>query len=145
MKELIISQISLSPTSSPSMTGPRSMSPRGRHLFHLLTPLSTLLPSPIKITVSDHDMGNWLLGDQQLEMARKAINKGKYLTEADLKVFENKNARGEVKGMMSACGRWSRGYNVTLWKQRGRAPIPEIEGELSLGFEGDIELGRRGL
>jgi hypothetical protein len=79
-------------------------------------------------------MGNWMLGDEQLRMARNAVQRKRYLSESDLKLFENKQARGEVKGMMSACGKGTSGWNVTIAKQRGLEMPNEQRGELFSGL-----------
>lgn len=125
-----ISQISLSPTAQPQLTGNRATSARGKLLFSLLSPLAPLLPAPLKITVSDHDMGNWLLGADYLEAARQAIKRGKYLSPREISRYERREGWGKVKGMMGACAVGSKGWNVSLDRQNGVDVDGGQEGEL---------------
>ena len=135
------SQISLSPTGTPSMTGPRAHSPRGTHLFHLLASISNLLPEPVKITVSDHDMGNWLLSEPLLEAAKRAVSKGRYLDTVELTALEKKD-KGSVKGILGACSRTSPGWAAGLRQQRGVTTKATNAGQLDLPYVPDCEMCR---
>lgn len=88
------------------------------------------MPDPIKITVSDHDLGDQMIGDDQYRIASRAIQQKRYMTKAELRLFEDVEARGEAKGMMSACAKGSLGWNVTVAKQRGEVILDPLAGEL---------------
>lgn len=74
-------------------------------------------------------MGNWMIGDDQYKIANQAIEHKRFLTSAELQLFEDKQARGAAKGLMSACGKGSLGWNVTIAKQRGQVVPPKLDGE----------------
>ncbi|GFZ45441.1 hypothetical protein JCM24511_03167 [Saitozyma sp. JCM 24511] len=114
-------KISLSPSGEATISGERASSSRGRHLRDLLAPLAELLPTEITITVSDHDLGSWLLGDDQRQAALKAARKGRYLSEASLKGFEQRNGRVAAPGLVSACPEGSSAWNRSLGLQDNMA------------------------
>lgn len=64
--------------------------------------------------MSDHDLGSWLLGDDQRQAALKAARKGRYLSEASLKGFEQRNGRVAAPGLVSACPEGSAAWNRSL-------------------------------
>lgn len=128
--ELKCSRITLDPD-NVRITGDRSLSPRGLLLLRLVTPLAPLLPrssdgSPISIQVSDHDLGSWIPGADQMKAIGKAIKQGRYMTEEELAPYEKQEGRGPVKGLFSACPVDSPGWQAGL--KRGISefvPIPE--------------------
>ncbi|WWD18275.1 hypothetical protein CI109_102725 [Kwoniella shandongensis] len=104
-------QITLSPTAASSLYGERKISARPRLLFSLLEPIAQHLPADVTFTMSDHDLGSWILGDDQKQAALAAVREGRYLSEADLKPFEKREGRQPVKGLVSACPEGSPGWN----------------------------------
>jgi hypothetical protein len=100
----------LSPTSKSSISGERGTSSRQVDLFDLLEPIAQYLPKPIEIHVSDHDMGSWLLGEDQRLAAEEAVREGRYLTTAELKALEKREGRRPVNGLLSVCPEDSIGW-----------------------------------
>ncbi|WVQ80599.1 hypothetical protein IAT38_002704 [Cryptococcus sp. DSM 104549] len=113
------SQITLSPDSASSLYGERAHSARPRLLFNLLEPIAQFLPAELTLSLSDHDLGSWLLGDDQKQAALTAIKEGRYLSEEDLKPYEKREGRMPVKGLVSACPVGSRGWNRGVAKRDG--------------------------
>lgn len=130
--EHVRSQIRLSPTRSSSLHGKRAHSDRAKAIYRLVSPLAPLLPADIDITISDHDMGGSILGDDQRRAAMKAITEGNYLSPKELKAFQKKNGRREVEGLVSACPEGSLAWNRSLALQAGEE-VPDLpkEGENS--------------
>lgn len=54
------------------------------------------------MTVSDHDLGSWILGDDLRVAAMRTIARGKYFTNGVLKAYE-KTFRNEYSGLTAAC------------------------------------------
>ncbi|WVN88726.1 uncharacterized protein L203_103939 [Cryptococcus depauperatus CBS 7841] len=104
------SQITLSPTGASTLYGERAHSARPRLLFQLLEPIAQLLPAEISFSLSDHDLGSWLLGDDQKQAALIAIKEGRFLTEEELKGYEKREGRMPVKGLVSVCPPGSPGW-----------------------------------
>lgn len=99
------SHISVGPDGQSSLTGERSNHPRAKQLFNLVLPLQHMLPSHVDIHVSDHDLGSWILGDDQRDLALTRIqtamredltglNSVKFLTPNELKRLENRKRNG---------------------------------------------------
>ena len=99
------SHITVGPTVEPSLSGERSTAPRAKQLFNLLLPLAHLLPTDISIHASDHDLGSWILGDDQRQLAltrintaKKAdgtgLNQVKFFSPNDLKRLEDRKRNG---------------------------------------------------
>ncbi|ODN95887.1 hypothetical protein L198_04506 [Cryptococcus wingfieldii CBS 7118] len=114
------SHITLSPTTASSLYGERAHSSRARWLFELLEPIAQYLPGEVTLSLSDHDLGSWLLGDDQKQAALEAIEEGRYLTEEEIKGFEKKDGRVSVKGTVSACPPGSPGWQRGVAKREGR-------------------------
>ncbi|WVF69398.1 hypothetical protein IAT40_004175 [Kwoniella sp. CBS 6097] len=120
--------ITLSPDGPSKLFGDRAHSARPRLLFKLLEPIAQYLPSELTFSLSDHDLGSWLLGDDQKQAALQAIRDGRYLTEEELKAFEKREGRVKVKGFFSACPVGSPGWNQGLAMLDGHEiemPAPE--------------------
>jgi len=114
-----VSHITLNQTSH-SLAGDRASSARARLLYSLLNPISPLLPTNITIHVSDHDLGSWLLADDQRKVIDSALSRNRYLSEEDLKPFEKRVGRGlEVGGLVSACPEWSQAWIASLKLKEG--------------------------
>lgn len=105
--------ISVGPTIVPSLTGERSTHPRAKQLFNLILPLASHLPADIAFHISDHDLGSWILGDDQRELAMTRIrtamksdgtglNAIKFLQQPELTRLENRKRNGHP-GWFSAC------------------------------------------
>ncbi|WRT67552.1 uncharacterized protein IL334_004524 [Kwoniella shivajii] len=105
-------QITLSPDGPSSIYGQRAHSARPRLLFQLLEPIAQYLSREVTFTISDHDLGSWILGDDQKQAASDAIREGRYLSEQDLKVLEKREGRQPVKGLVSACPEGSPGWEI---------------------------------
>jgi hypothetical protein len=125
------SQIYLSPTSASSLTGERNSSARAKLLFRLVEPIAQYLPTDLSMYVSDHDLGSWILGEDQRLAAELAVAEHRYLSEADLKPFEKKEGRNKVKGLLNACPEDSPGWAQGLAAIEGRVPEVAEKGELS--------------
>lgn len=121
MYYVILSHITLSPDGPSSLFGERKISARPRLLFQLLEPIAQYLPKEVTFTLSDHDLGSWILGDDQKQAALQAISEGKYLTEAELKQLEKREGRQPVKGLVSACPQGSPGWERGLAIKEGRS------------------------
>lgn len=81
------------------------------------------------IHMSEHDLGSWLLADDQRQFINEALEEGRYLTEEDLKPFEKTIGRVEVKGVASACPTDSPAWKRSLARQRGEEWTDEFAGE----------------
>lgn len=85
------SEVHVSKEGESSLTGNRASSARGKLLFSLISSLGPLLPCDLTIHISDHDLGSWLLGDDQRELLLDAARNGRYVDpETELKPLENK-------------------------------------------------------
>lgn len=78
---------------------------------------------------SDHDLGGALLADDQYQATMRAVADGTYLTDAELKWFEQKAGRTEVKGTASACPPGSLAWDQALAYQAGEPSIPIRNGK----------------
>jgi len=123
------SNITLSPHSPSSIAGERGAESRPKSLFSLLEPIAQFLPADVIIYGSDHDMGSWLLGDDQRQAAMQAIRAGRYLTEEELVVLERRNGRGAVGGLVSACPEDSPAWQMRLAEKSGEQVEIESTGE----------------
>ena len=126
---LSFSNITLSPHSPSSIAGERGAESRPKSLFSLLEPIAQFLPADVIIYGSDHDMGSWLLGDDQRQAARQAIRAGRYLTEEELVILERRNGRGAVGGLVSACPEDSPAWQMRLAEKSGEQVEIESTGE----------------
>ncbi|KAK8858385.1 hypothetical protein IAR55_002612 [Kwoniella newhampshirensis] len=131
------SQITLSPEGESSLYGERAISARPKLLFSLLRPIAQLLPADITFSMSDHDLGSWILGDDQKQAALSAVKEGRYLSEADLKPFEKKEGRQPVKGLVSACPEGTPGWNRGVAKRDG-LPLDQPSPGESLSFAAEL-------
>jgi hypothetical protein len=125
------SNITLSPHSPSTIAGERGAESRPKSLFSLLEPIAQFLPADVVIYGSDHDMGSWLLGDDQRQAAKQAISAGRYLTEDELVLLERRNGRGAVGGLVSACPEDSPAWQMRLAEKDGEQWDFETTGELS--------------
>jgi len=82
-------------------------------------PIAQYLPTKISFHGSDHDLGSTLLGDDQRQAAFGAIRSKRYLTEDELKRYEDGIENGLVKGTAAACPAGSLSWDQTLLKQEG--------------------------
>lgn len=71
-------------------------------------------------------MGSTLLGDDQRQAAFSAIADKRYLSEKELRGYEDRIGKGVVKGTVAACPNGTLAWNQTLIKQEG-GYIPEVE------------------
>lgn len=105
--------LQVGPNVPTSRTGLRSDATRAKQFQVLVEPLANLLPTDINIHVSDHDLGSWIVGADQRDVALSRVhnalkedgtglNRVRHLSGSELKRFENKN-RQEMKGWFSAC------------------------------------------
>lgn len=122
------------------------MSSRGKLLFTLLSPLASSFPplqdgSPITLHVSDHDLGSWIVGHDQILATQEAVRDGRYMSEEELKPFEKKEGRGPVKGLLSACPEDSRGWQVGLARKEGEEIDFTDRGEWGCAY-GSVACGR---
>ncbi|KIR60323.1 hypothetical protein I314_03614 [Cryptococcus bacillisporus CA1873] len=131
------SQITLSPTGSSSLYGERAHSARARLLFQLIEPIAQFLPGDITLSLSDHDLGSWLLGDDQKQAALDAIRDGRYLTEEELKAYEKREGRLPVKGLVSACPPGSPGWQRGVAKRDG-LQVEEPPKETTFIYDPDL-------
>ena len=113
------SEIVLDPKGKSHTKGPRGSATRPQQLFGLLEPIAQYLPTKIAFHGSDHDLGSTLLGDDQRQAALEAIRGKRYLTEEDLRRYEDGIGKGVVKGTVAACPLGSLSWNQTLVKQEG--------------------------
>ncbi len=109
------SHISVGPDGESALTGQRSTHPRAKQLFNLILTLQGLLPSHVDIHVSDHDLGSWILGDDQRDLAMTRIqtamredltglNNVKFLTQPELTRLENRKRNGHPGWFVSRGG-----------------------------------------
>lgn len=114
--------VNVGPTTEPTLTGQRSTAVRAQQFLKMVTPLGPILPRDIPIHVSDHDLGSWILGQDQrdiaigrvktmLEADGTGLNKVKHLGGAELKRLENKN-RNDHRGWFVSVARL---YLVALY------------------------------
>jgi hypothetical protein len=66
------------------------------------------------------------LGDDQRQAAFDAIRDKRYLTEGELRGYEDGIGKGVVKGTVAACPAGSLSWNQTLVKQEG-GYMPGVE------------------
>lgn len=117
-----ISSASVGPTIEPRLSGPRGEATRAKQFLSLIAPLSSLLPVDITIVASDHDLGSWILGSDQRDLALARVhsaleehavdgkvgfglNKVRYLGGSELKHLENRNRNGVTGWFVSRhCG-----------------------------------------
>jgi hypothetical protein len=123
------SKISLSPHGPSTISGDRGNTSRPLSLFHLLEPIAQFLPADVRFHGSDHDMGSWLLGDDQRQAALQAIKDGRYLGQDELALFERRSGRGADEGLVSACPEDSPAWLMRLAQKRGEDVEPESTGE----------------
>ena len=71
--------------------------------------------------MSDHDLGSWLLADDQRIAIKTAIKEGRYMTEDELRPYEQRLGRVQVKGLASACPEDSPAWQRSLALQDGEA------------------------
>jgi hypothetical protein len=89
-------------------------------LNSLINPLASLLPAPVTIHVSDHDLGSWILADDQRNLISTAFLEGRYLSEEELKPYEKRFDRGlQVEGLVSACPQGSAAWFAALRAKEG--------------------------
>jgi hypothetical protein len=82
--------------------------------------------SSISFHVSDHDLGAWIPGADQMKFLYQAIADKRYVTEEELEPFEQKNGRGPVGGLLSACSEDSAGWKLGLTRKVSEfVPIPD--------------------
>ncbi len=115
----------LSPKTASNISGERGTAVRPQLLFRLLEPIAQHLPADIELHGSDHDMGSWLLGDDQEQAALQAIKEGRYLTAEELKEFEKRIGRREVERLRSACPEDSRAWKEAMAEKADIAGIYE--------------------
>ena len=84
-----------------------------------MEPIAQYLPTKISFHGSDHDLGSTLLGDDQRQAAFDAIRGKRYLTEEELRRYEDGIGKSVVKGTVAACPAGSLSWNQTLGKQEG--------------------------
>ena len=76
--------------------------------------------------MSDHDVGGWIPGADQILALKQAIAEGRQLDEDDLAPYEKQEGRSEVRGLFSACPVDSAGYKLGLEREVGTyVPIPD--------------------
>ena len=119
------SSITLDPKGGSTIDGDRAEATRAKQIFGLLSPLASILPSTVTLHFSDHDLGSWLLADDQRKLIKNALQEGRYLSEAELKPYEKRLNRVEVKGIASACSEDSPAWQRSLQKQRGE-PLSDL-------------------
>ena len=115
-----ISSASVGPTIEPKLSGPRGEATRAKQFLSLVAPLGPLLPVDITMVASDHDLGSWILGSDQRELALArlhaaleehsvdgkvgfGLNKVRYLGGSELKHLENRNRNGVAGWFVSQC------------------------------------------
>lgn len=91
----------------------------------MLAPLAPYLPAEITIHGSDHDLGSWLLGHDQLLALETAIKEGRYMSEEELKPYQVRQKRVAVDGLVSCCPEGSLAWNQSLAIKQGET-IPEV-------------------
>lgn len=62
---------------------------RARDLMALLEPIARYLPEATEFTVSTHDLGSTIIGEDQRLFLEEKIAAGEYATEEELKPYEN--------------------------------------------------------
>lgn len=84
--------------------GPRAEAGRPQSLKGLFDGFRHRLPEDfdIEFTGSDHDLGSWILGDDQRERAMELVQEGRHFTMDELKELQSMK-RTPVKGWFSAC------------------------------------------
>jgi hypothetical protein len=65
-------------------------------MLDLMLPIAQYLPEATEFTTSTHDLGSWILGDDQRLLLKAKVADGKYATEEELKPFENKDRHKAV-------------------------------------------------
>ncbi|ORX41279.1 hypothetical protein BD324DRAFT_644319 [Kockovaella imperatae] len=123
-----------------SITGDRAGSARGKLLFRLIAPLVDLLPAPITFSMSDHDLGSWLVADDQRRHLNEAISQQRFVTEQELAPFEKRIGRVVVKGLTSACPEDSPGWQYGLAQLDGGMLPPPRTDEVT--FLHDMDMTR---
>jgi len=122
----------LDPKGKSHAKGTRGFATRPQLLFGLLEPIAQYLPTKISFHGSDHDLGTTLLGDDQRQAAFDAIRDKRFLTEEELRGYEDGIGKGVIKGTVAACPVESLSWNQTLVKQEG-GYVPGVEpGTLSI-------------
>jgi hypothetical protein len=124
--KLTDSELVLDPKGKSHAKGTRGFATRPQLLFSLLEPIAQYLPTKISFHGSDHDLGTTLLGDDQRQAAFDAIRKKRYMTEDELRGYEDGIGKGVVKGTVAACPVGSLSWNQTLVKQEG-GYVPGVE------------------
>ena len=115
----VFSQIDLDPEGPSSISGERATASRPASFFGFLEPIAQYLPTAIEIHGSDHDMGSWLLGNDQRLAALNAIREGRFLTEEELKPLEKRLQRVEIEGLRSACPEDSPAWKAAIAEKNG--------------------------
>ena len=142
LAKLTISEMVLDPKGKSHAKGTRGFATRPQLLFGLLEPIAQYLPIKISFHGSDHDLGTTLLGDEQRQAAFDAIRDKRYLTEEELRGYEDGIGKGLVKEIVAACPAGSLSWNQTLVKQEG-GYIPGVEpGTSSIHFICSSYIGR---
>ena len=72
-----------------------------------------MLPSDVTMHISDHDLGSWILGDDQRQLLVNAARTGRTVDPAEIKPLENKQ-RDVIKTLESACPKDSPAYLAAL-------------------------------
>lgn len=105
--------LQVGPNVETQRTGLRADATRAKQFESLVGPLREWIPQDLELHVSDHDLGSWILGADQRDLAVSRIhsalredgtglNRVRYLSPTELKRLENKN-RHEMQGWFSAC------------------------------------------
>lgn len=71
---------------------------RADAMLDLLVPIASNLPEIVDMVVSTHDLGSWIIGDDQRIFLENKIANREYATAEELKPFENAN-RHKAKGL----------------------------------------------
>jgi hypothetical protein len=95
----------------------------------LLEPIAQYLPETVSFQGSDHDLGSWLLGDDQKQAALQAVREHRYFTPEEIKRFQQREGRVEVKGLAAACPVGSMAWNQSLAIQAGLSVRLPEQGE----------------
>lgn len=85
-------------------SGPRADASRPQSLKDMIDGFRHRLPADfeVEITGSDHDLGSWVLGEDQRERALELVSEGKYFEDDELARLQDMK-RTPVKGWFSAC------------------------------------------
>lgn len=105
--------LQVGPNVETRRSGLRADATRAKQFESLVGPLREWIPQDLQLHVSDHDLGSWIVGADQRELAIQRIhaalkddgtglNAVKHLSATELKRLENKN-RHEMQGWFSAC------------------------------------------